>query len=228
MIFKPKDKRELQCVVDKWFDVREMRNVFEKYGNICTWDVSLITDMSGLFAGKLFNEDIRLWNVSNVVNMSRMFHGTTFVGWANCVNNDYFESWDVSNVKDMSFMFAESNYRGILNEWTTSSLENIESIFENSSFSGFVCDWDVSNVTNFKNAFRGSKFVLNGHNIFGDRTNVTFGHLGIEHIHEEYEEAGDYSEEEPAERIKWTPEELSQKTEADLYEYRGGDSMYQW
>ena len=44
------------------------------YGHISDWDVSLITNMRGLFASyPAFNEDISKWDVSNVTDMDRMF-----------------------------------------------------------------------------------------------------------------------------------------------------------
>jgi surface protein len=44
------------------------------FGPIETWDVSGITNMSGLFAGKEdFNRDVSSWNTSGVTDMSHMF-----------------------------------------------------------------------------------------------------------------------------------------------------------
>ena len=38
------------------------------------WDVSLVTDMSGLFDGKAsFNQPIGTWDTSAVTNMENMF-----------------------------------------------------------------------------------------------------------------------------------------------------------
>ena len=46
-----------------------------------TWDVSKVTDMSGLFWGhENFDENISNWDVSNVTNMNSMFIG--------CFNKD--------------------------------------------------------------------------------------------------------------------------------------------
>ena len=41
---------------------------------IGNWDVSNVTNMSGMFEGaKSFNQDISNWDVSNVTNMISMF-----------------------------------------------------------------------------------------------------------------------------------------------------------
>eukprot|EP00964_Phaeocystis_antarctica_P127716 scaffold91423_cov60-Phaeocystis_antarctica.AAC.2 len=45
----------------------------EKYGPIAGWDVSGITDMSGLFVSTDFNADISNWDTSGVTNMASMF-----------------------------------------------------------------------------------------------------------------------------------------------------------
>ena len=42
--------------------------------DISTWNVSSVTDMSGMFEiASAFNQDIGSWNVSNVTNMNRCF-----------------------------------------------------------------------------------------------------------------------------------------------------------
>ncbi len=40
----------------------------EKYGEINTWDVSKITDMSNMFYSSKFNGDISKWNISSLVS----------------------------------------------------------------------------------------------------------------------------------------------------------------
>ena len=69
------------------------------YGNMSTWKVGNITDMSNLFRYKSkFNADISNWDTSSVTNMSGMFL------FANDFNQNI-SSWDVSKVTDMSYMF---------------------------------------------------------------------------------------------------------------------------
>lgn len=42
------------------------------------WDVSEVTNMSGLFRNSTFDEDIGRWDTSRVTDMSFMFQGSTF------------------------------------------------------------------------------------------------------------------------------------------------------
>ena len=58
-----------------WVD--DNATALTSYGEINTWDVSLITDMSDLQGKETFNDDISNWDVSNVTNMFRMFYNAT-------------------------------------------------------------------------------------------------------------------------------------------------------
>jgi surface protein len=65
-------------------------------GDISGWDVSNVTNMSGMLLGAtLFNQDISSWNVSNVNDMSEMLDGTNL---------------------------STTNYNNILNNWSQLSL----------------------------------------------------------------------------------------------------------
>ena len=85
-------------------------------GAIGTWDVSRVTDMSGLFSGaNLFNADISKWDVSRVTNMNRMFMG------AKSFECDL-SKWDVSRVTDMSQMFSGAkSFKGDALKWKVST-----------------------------------------------------------------------------------------------------------
>ena len=68
MIFKPKSRDELKKAVDGYIENKE--NGIKIYGEINSWDVSQIEDMSELFENqRTFNQDISNWDTSNVTNM---------------------------------------------------------------------------------------------------------------------------------------------------------------
>ena len=81
-------------------------NFISEYGifnkDISKWDVSNVTNMSGMFFGcSYFAQDISSWDVSKVTDMSQMFLATP------ALNQDI-GSWDVGNVTNMSGMFAHN------------------------------------------------------------------------------------------------------------------------
>ena len=59
-VFQPQTKEELQTAVNLWID--DNTTALSEYGEINTWDVSLITDMSNLFKEKpTFNSRVELY-----------------------------------------------------------------------------------------------------------------------------------------------------------------------
>ncbi|WP_086228351.1 BspA family leucine-rich repeat surface protein [Campylobacter sp. P0109] len=113
------------------------------------WDVSHVTNMSGMFqSATSFNQPLNDWDVSNVTNMSYMF--------ADAVNfNSDISSWDVSHVTDMSSMFASAfNFNQPLNDWNVSHVTNMSHMFYRAiSFNQPLNNWDVSSVTNMSGMF---------------------------------------------------------------------------
>jgi surface protein len=121
------------------------------YGPISDWDVSSVTNMSGMFRvndmygsdnyNECLNSDISNWDVSNVTNMNSMFQGCSYFG--------DISNWDVSNVTDMSYMFDHAtSFNGDLSSWDVSSVTNMYGMFlYASSFNADLSSWDVSNVT---------------------------------------------------------------------------------
>ena len=68
------------------------------YGPIAEWDVSTITDMSGLFQDlRNFDADVSNWETSGVTTMSQMFYS------ASSFNQPL--SFDTSSVTSMFRMF---------------------------------------------------------------------------------------------------------------------------
>ena len=84
-------------------------------------DVSLITDMSSVFAYSLFNGDISNWDVSNVKDMWGMFYMSWF--------NQDISKWDVSNVKSMVSMFFKSKFNKDISNWKINSRCKTADIF---------------------------------------------------------------------------------------------------
>jgi len=171
--FKPETKEALQTAVDLW--TSDNATALSTYGEINTWDVSLITDMSELFKDKAtFNDDISSWDVSSVTDMEQMFKEASnfngdISGWdvysvttmfqmfrqADNFNQDL-NNWDVSSVTNMYHMFyGADNFNQDLNSWDVSSVTNIYWMFYNATnFNGDISDWDVSSISGMTNMFR--------------------------------------------------------------------------
>ncbi len=140
----------------------------ENITNLDGWDVSGVTDMSGMFSyARNFNQDISSWNVSSVTDMSRMFYQ------ANNFNQDI-SGWNVSSVTDMSRMFYNAyNFNQDISSWNVSNVTNMSGMFAGAtSFNQDIGGWNVSNVTNmsemFNTAFRFNQDISNW-----DVSNVT-------------------------------------------------------
>lgn len=109
-------------------------------------DVSLVTDMSGLFSffsrqeelATSFDGDISEWDVSNVIEMSSMFAGSKF--------NGDLSKWNVSNVKQMYSMFSRSRFNGDISKWDVSKVESMDEMFAGSQFNGDISGWNVAHV----------------------------------------------------------------------------------
>ena len=138
----------IRQALSDWYDFPTFSEA--TYGNISDWDVSQVTDMSGLFAGTSFNQDISGWDVSNVTDMSGMFGGSSF--------NQDISGWDVSNVTDMSRMFERSSFNQDIGSWDVSGVTNMSFMFNSSPFNQDIGSWDVSGVTNMSYMFGGGPF----------------------------------------------------------------------
>ena len=111
----PKNKRELQQLIDKLINERGFNGDFNDI------DTSKIDDMSELFANSEFNGDISKWDVSNVEDMSFMFFQSKF-------NQDISE-WDVKNVEDMAFMFKNSKFNQDISDWNIIKVKDMDRMF---------------------------------------------------------------------------------------------------
>ena len=107
---------------------KDAESIARTYGwPIGKWDVSHVTDFSGMFdLCSTFNDDISDWNTSNATTMDYMFRlATSF--------NRPIGDWNTSNVGSMDFMFHGA-----------------------ASFNQPIGDWDASNVRSMIGMFRGA------------------------------------------------------------------------
>jgi len=119
-------------------------------GDLSNWNVSSVMDMPFMFSeATSFNSDLNNWNVSNVTNMNGMFISAT------SFNSDL-NNWDVSNVANMFRMFrGATSFNGNVSTWNISGVTDIREVFrEASSFNGDLSNWDVSNITDMERMFR--------------------------------------------------------------------------
>ena len=148
--FQPESNQELQAAVDLW--ISNIDSALSVYGQINSWDVSLIWDMSYLFKDATnFNDDISNWDVSNVNLMYYMFYNTTSF-------NQDLSSWDVSNVERMHGMFqGASTFDGDISNWDVSNLTSIYYMFSDAAnFNQDISNWDISNTSSLMQMFSGA------------------------------------------------------------------------
>jgi uncharacterized repeat protein (TIGR02543 family) len=136
--------------------IKNMSGLFDGYRfneDLTNWDVSNVTTMADMFRRSQFNGNISTWNVDSVTDMSNMFRESQF--------NQTIETWNVGSVKDMSNMFEDSEFNQQIGQWDVSSVENMNSMFKDSEFNQIIDDWDVSVVKTMKSMFEGVDNVFN-------------------------------------------------------------------
>ena len=140
------------------FVKQSVRDEFNQ--DISNWDVSNVTDMSGMFSGLiLFNQDLNKWDVSNVETMERMFGLGGTAGRQVTVFNGNISSWDVSKVTNMSDMFyANQNFNKDISNWDVSKVTDMSGMFKGNPFNQDISNWDVSKVTNMSIMFGYTNF----------------------------------------------------------------------
>jgi surface protein len=130
----------IQTAVDLW--VSDPSAATTTYGDISTWDVSQVTDMTFLFTGKTtFNDDISNWDTSSVTNMFGMFSSSSSF-------NQDISNWNVSNVTDMNNMFPNATaFNQDIGAWDVRNVTSMAGMFQGAtSFNQDIGSWDVSNV----------------------------------------------------------------------------------
>ncbi len=124
-------------------------------GDIKSWDVSNVTNMTGMFSRIQVRDDLSYWDVSNVTNMSQMFYSSSF--------NGDISSWNVGKVNRMVQMFNTSSFNQDISNWDVSNVTSMIGMFWNSSFNQNLSNWDVSNVNNCWSFFgspNGPNFIV--------------------------------------------------------------------
>ena len=144
-VFNTKD--ELFSAIDEY--ISNKTSAISVYGDINTWDVTNITDMSNLFYMKgSFNENIADWDTSNVTRMANMFMF--------CYSfNQNIGNWDTSNVTDMSNLFRmATSFNQDIGSWNTSNVSDMYGMFNGAeSFNQDIGSWNTSNVTKMNAMF---------------------------------------------------------------------------
>ena len=130
--------------------VERYKNNPESCPLIETWNVSDVTNMSGLFADfSDFNGNITYWNTGNVKNMSSMFQNATDF-------NKYL-NWNTNNVTDMSFMFqGAKNFNQALDFFYTINVEDMSGMFFQAENFNQPLNFDTRNVTDMSSMFHGA------------------------------------------------------------------------
>ena len=140
-------KNELFSAIDEY--ISNKASAISVYGDINTWDVTNITDMSNLFYQQgSFNENISDWDTSNVTRMANMFM------FCSSFNQDI-GNWDTSKVTDMSNLFRMANsFNQDIGGWNTSNVTDMYGMFNGAeSFNQDIGGWNTSNVTKMNAMF---------------------------------------------------------------------------
>jgi surface protein len=149
-------KSDLQTAVDAWD--ADSTSATATYGDISTWDVSAITDMSSLFNNKqnITSLDLSAWDTSNVTNMYYMFYECNSLSSLDLSSLDL-SSFDTSSVTDMGRMFGKCTLLASLDvsNFDTSNVTDMPWMFQQCSAltSLDLSSFDTSNVTNMSFMF---------------------------------------------------------------------------
>ena len=145
-VFSPQSGDELRRAVDDCLSHSSVGDCSAgPHGPIGEWDVSRVTDMTGIFYGLIsFNQDLSKWDVSRVTNMRAMFNQ------AQSFNQDL-SKWDVSRVTSMTLMFSHAtSFNRSLSDWDVSHVTDMQQMFADAdSFQQTLCGaaWVNSNAS---------------------------------------------------------------------------------
>ena len=103
----PSSKDELKQIINE--HIKEIKPRPGQEVDLNWIDISLVDDLSYLFANVDYIPVVDTWKIDHVKNFSYMFACSKFKG--------DISGWDMSNVTDMRGMFAHSNFNGDISGW---------------------------------------------------------------------------------------------------------------
>ena len=124
-----------------------------------TWDVSNVTNMSGMFGMAIFRQDddidLSNWDVSNVIDMNGMFSISPTRNPFESFDGDI-SSWDVGNVTDMSYMFSFGIFNQDISSWDVSNVTDMSGMFADNEFiRQDLSSWNVDKCTYCRDFYTG-------------------------------------------------------------------------
>lgn len=117
---------------------------------IGSWNVSQVTDFSGIFHGLIFfNEDISQWDTASATTTEEMFRNAQAF-------NQPVEGWEVARVTNMAHMFrSAAAFNQPLQGWDVGNVKTMEGTFRNAlAFNQPLEGWNVSQVTTMEGMLR--------------------------------------------------------------------------
>ncbi|CAK9106042.1 unnamed protein product [Durusdinium trenchii] len=142
-------RSELRAALLQWYHADEATKLQLPHGAPGGWDVSSVTNMSGLFKDlEHFNENISAWDTSKVADMSSMFFGATAF-------NMPIGEWNTSRVQTMSKMFWKATkFNQPIESWKTAAVVDMYEMFHGaSSFDQPIGAWDTAEVRDMSGMF---------------------------------------------------------------------------
>ena len=120
------------------------------YGEINSWVVSAVKDMTGLFRGCSFNNNIDSWQTGSVTSMAYTFCGTAKF-------NQNLNSWKMLSVTTTKHMFdTATSFNQALNSWQTGAVRSMHAMFFSATaFSQNINAWQTHHVVNMGSMFSG-------------------------------------------------------------------------
>ncbi len=127
------------------------------YGDIDSWDVSKMTDLSYAFA--FMREDscpgfeevsLSKWNTAKATKMVGMFEDNPYF-------NGDISKWNTAKVTSMSMMFkGATSFNGDISKWKTSAVINMSEMFRGASVFDQALCWSRNKKLRTTNMWKGS------------------------------------------------------------------------